>query len=208
MGFRRNIGPLVVAALTGFIVIANAFIDIPILETVADDVRNFAATIAGFAMYLGIYGIFRQHIGRITRGGRQSIFSSLLLGILILDFAVGIIYGTDSAEFEGMYSAVYAPLTATTYALLGFWVVSAAYYAFRARNIDATIVLVAGLIAYIGAAPIGPVIWGGWPSLADFVNNVLNTAGRRGMILGIGLGTISFGLRVLLGYNRQWMGRE
>lgn len=65
---------------------------------------------------------------------------------------------TKGSLFSWMYFQIYAPLSATMFALLAFFVASASYRAFRIRNFEATLLLVAGIILMLGRVPIGDLI--------------------------------------------------
>jgi len=54
--------------------------------------------------------------------------------------------------------------------------------------------------------PVGAVISGGWlPIIKDWILDVPALAGARGVLLGVALGTVATGLRVLLGIDRPYV---
>ena len=65
---------------------------------------------------------------------------------------------TEGGLFKWMFDNVFTPLSATMFALLAFYVASASYRAFRARNFEATLLLLAGIIIMIGRVPAGGLI--------------------------------------------------
>ncbi len=65
---------------------------------------------------------------------------------------------TDGSLFQWMFKYVFSPLSATMFALLAFFVASASFRAFRARNFEASLLLVAGIIIMLGRVPIGSLI--------------------------------------------------
>ena len=64
----------------------------------------------------------------------------------------------DGSLFSWMYKKIFTPLSATMFALLAFFVASASYRAFRIRNFEATLLLVAGIILMLGRVPVGELI--------------------------------------------------
>jgi len=65
---------------------------------------------------------------------------------------------TKGSLFYWMFINIITPLAATMFALLAFFVASASYRAFRIRNFEATLLLVAGIILMLGRVPIGGLI--------------------------------------------------
>jgi hypothetical protein len=57
-----------------------------------------------------------------------------------------------------IFDYMFTPLSATMFSLLAFFVASASYRAFRIRNFEATLLLVAGIIIMVGRVPIGSMI--------------------------------------------------
>lgn len=124
-------------------------------------------------------------------------------------------YTAQGSPFWWIYEYALQPLMTTTFALLAFYVASAAYRAFRAKNLEATLLLGTAFLILLGRTSAGPALTSWLPdslsflkmdSLVDFIMSVFNTAGNRAIMIGIALGTISMSLRVLLGIDRSYLG--
>jgi hypothetical protein len=125
-------------------------------------------------------------------------------------------YSEGGTPFDWVFTWVLQPLMTTTFALLAFYVASAAFRAFRAKNLEATLLLVTALIIlfratmFAGAVqvplPGGTVV--GMDRIYAFVMSVFNTAGNRAIMIGIALGIASTSLKVLLGIDRSYLGSD
>jgi hypothetical protein len=125
-------------------------------------------------------------------------------------------YAEGGTPFDWMYSWVLQPLMTTTFALLAFYVASAAFRAFRAKNLEATLLLGTALIILFRATmfagyvqvplPDGSLL--GMDRIYAFVMSVFNTAGNRAIMIGIALGIASTSLKVLLGIDRSYLGSD
>ena len=65
---------------------------------------------------------------------------------------------TKGSLMYWIFINIYTPLGQAMFALLAFFVASASYRAFRIRNFEATLLLVAGIILMLGRVPIGGLI--------------------------------------------------
>ncbi len=115
--------------------------------------------------------------------------------------------GLKNIAFISFFEHIMIPIQATMFSLLAFFISSAAYRAFRARNLLSSILLIAALIVMLRFNPyLGPVS-GLMADGADWLINVPNLAAKRAIIIGIGLGIVATSLKVLLGIERSYMGK-
>ena len=117
-------------------------------------------------------------------------------------------WGANGRVRTWFYDYVYGPCNATMFALLAFFVASAAFRAFRARNIDAALLLGSAIIVLLAQAPIGRWLTTSLPHLSDWILDVLSNGSRRAIIMGAAVGAIATGLRVILGIERSHLGGE
>ncbi len=91
------------------------------------------------------------------------------------------------------------------FSLLAFFIASAAYRAFRARTLEATLLLVTAAIVMLGRVPVGAEIWSKLPVMQDWVMAIPQMAAKRGIFIGVAMGTIAMSLRVILGLERTYL---
>ncbi len=124
-------------------------------------------------------------------------------------------YREEGTPFWWLYEYAFKPLTATMFAMLAFYVASAAFRAFRAKNVEAILLLGTAFIILLGRTSTGVLLTSWLPesiaglrieNLTVFIMSVLNTAGNRAIMIGIALGIASTSLKVLLGLDRSYLG--
>ena len=120
--------------------------------------------------------------------------------------ALPLMWGQEGRFRTWTYNYVFSPCNSTMFALLAFFIASAAFRAFRARNTEAALLLGAAIIVLLGRAPIGSLLNENLPYITNWIIDVPNNASRRAIIMGAALGAIVTGLRVLLGMERQHVG--
>jgi hypothetical protein len=123
----------------------------------------------------------------------------------------------DHSPLMWVFSYIFNPLDATLFALLAFFIASAAFRAFRARSAEATVLLVAAIIMMLGRVPIGSMIpvfpdinhFGHPFTLSDVSQwsfNVPNGAAQRGILFGVVLSQIAISLRIIFAIERTYLG--
>ena len=109
---------------------------------------------------------------------------------------------------EGISAISLKRPTADFISSMAFFVASAAYRGFKIRNLEASLLLFAAILVMIGRVPLGDFISPYFPKVANWILTVPSMTARRGIFVGIGLGTIATSLRVILGVERTYLGRS
>jgi hypothetical protein len=201
--------PLIIAFLLGtWMILENFLTGIPWVGTAKEAITNGGIVIMAFTYVLGIYSIISVNAARIKRG--QDVVPKIaLLTALSVMVGLGLWRGiAEGSPFNWLYLNLYVPLQATMFSLLAFYIASAAFRAFRARSLEATLLLGCATLVMIGRIPVGEKIWSGLPTISDWIMNFPNLAGKRAIMIGASLGAISTGLRVILGLERSYLGGE
>ena len=205
---RRRI-PVIVCFVFGLFMLVQFFVPHPVGTEAYETVLDWVQIIYVFALFVGVAGIIKLHGGRLSPGKKGWFYSlTTILGLaamVILGFVFGVGRGTP---FNWIFENLQAPMQATMFALLAFFIASAAYRGFRIRNLESVLLLVAAVIVMIGRVPIGEMIFPYSPEVADWVLRVPSMAARRGIFIGIGLGSIATALRVIVGIERTYLGRD
>lgn len=128
-------------------------------------------------------------------------------------------YMANGAPFWWLFEYINKPLMQTTFAILAFYVASAAFRAFRARNAESVLLLTTAFIILMGRTFFGAYITSGIPTtgffsffrideLTGWIMSVMNTAGNRAIMIGVALGIVATSLRIMLGIDRSYLGSD
>ena len=214
---RREV-PLLITGIVGVVFVVSYFVPHYPFNRMNDWFSDWFSIITACAIVLGslnLLVISSQKIARRKEGwGYAAVIIVSFLFITILGLAEGRGFRESGTGFDWLYGYMFIPLSATMYAILAFFVASASYRAFRARNIEATMLLLAAFLMMLGRVPIGDVLTGFMPegyrisNLAAWIMNFPQTAGQRAIMIGIALGLVSTSLRIILGIERSHLGGE
>nr|MBN2277479.1 hypothetical protein [candidate division Zixibacteria bacterium] len=222
---RREI-PLIITAVVGFVYVIQYFIPHYPFNNLNGWFSDWFSIIGACAIWLGALNLMRISFDKVYKKRRDWGYSIIIILSFALIVVIGFGGGRDfrdlGTNFDWLYRFIYTPLSATMFALLAFFVASASYRAFRARNLEASLLLVAAFFVMIGRVPVGdalvtkvaglislPIPDAVLPSkIATWIMNYINAAGQRAIMIGIALGIVSTSLRVILGIERAHLGGE
>ena len=215
MFFKKQL-PLFIVFFMGVLMALQYFVPHHFSQRVYDIYIDWAIVIGIFGAFLGYYSFFRVHFHKMLRRTSNWEFSAVtVLTCLIMVIAAMIDGRSSGSFFMNMFLYTSAAVNATVFSLLAFYISSAAYRAFRARSVQAGALLIAAVIMMLGRVPIGDQLsfWTAWglPSINDisqWILNVPNLAAKRAIALGVGLGSLLFSLKIILGMERTYLGSD
>ena len=159
----RRLLPVILCSTIGVLMLLQYFIPHQLSQAFFERTLKMNQIIAIFALMVALVSVPRNHIRRIRVRGENWQYSIILLvgfSLLpiaaIIDNGLGFFTGKikiDGLVFDWIYVNVQIPLGNTVFAMLAFYITSAAYRAFRARTFDAAILLTAGIIVLLANAP-------------------------------------------------------
>jgi hypothetical protein len=227
---KRTI-PLLITGLAGFVLVLSYFF--PASEGWGEEAAIWFDVLAAVAFVLGGGNLIKIHLQKVSDRRAGWGYSVITLLAFLITLAVGLSkwgvhpsaqfpahawsgsYREIGSPFWWLYEYAFKPLTATMFAMLAFYVASAAFRAFRAKNTEAILLLSTAFIILLGRTAAGPALTSWLPdSLAGLkienltvtIMQVANTAGNRAIMIGIALGIASTSLKVLLGVDRSHLG--
>ena len=212
---RREI-PLLITGIVGVAFVIQYFVPHRPFGDLSNWFSDWFSIIQACAIVLGVLNLMKVSIQSAIAHKRDWFYSIVIIAsfalMVIPGFAAGHGYAEAGTVFDWLYRNAFIPLSSTMFALLAFFVASASYRAFRARNFEATLLLVAAFFVMLGRVPVGEMISGwmppGWHlgDLASWMMNYPQAAGQRAIMIGIGLGIVSTSVRVILGIERAHIG--
>jgi len=195
---------LALAVVTGLLILAGYFV--PPLSGLLSILLNWAIIVAGSATIVGVFNLILVPGTRIQNREKGGAYSALLLVSLFATFIFGLALGPDHPEMRRLIGVIVVPVESSLMALLAVSLLYGAMRLLRRRaGVMSVVFLATAVLMLVASAtlPFGDAI-GLHSFIRPWVQHVLSLGGARGMLLGIALGTLVTGLRVLLGEERPY----
>lgn len=196
----------VVAIASGLLVLLGYFYPVQALLQLRFLLTSWAMIIAAMAVLIGIYNLVAVHMERIRTRQKNASYGAVLVVSLIITFGFGLFYGPNDFFMRAAMDAVIVPVEASLMAILTVTLIYASIRLFRQRlDLTSVLFLVAAIFFLIAImpTPAGPIP--GDQVLLQFLG-MFSRGGARGLLLGIALGALLTGLRVVFGVDRPYGG--
>lgn len=202
-------------------------------------VADIANVLTYLLLCLGIYSLTRIHMGRVVKQQKDWAFSVVLLVAMVAMVSVGYVdyiqkefndpdklltraenWGFFNRAYDLLFDGLIQQMDAAMFSMIAFFILSAAYRAFRVRSVEATVMMASAILLMISLMGAVDYQWSeiikGWtndnPShmlnnlnlaeVSGWVKNYLQIPSIRALEFGVGLGALAMGLRIWLGLER------
>jgi hypothetical protein len=203
----RNAFFAAIAIAFGLVVLAGYFINDPAVTVLRDVVLRWAVILAAVALLVGLWNLSMVHWGHFTSGKPGGMYSLITLIAMLATMIIAGFFGPTSAWAMWIFNYIQSPVEMSLMALLAVTLAYALARLFNRRLNLFSLVFAGTALVLLATAALTALM--DVPGLADiriWIIQVWATAGARGILLGVALGTIAVGLRVLLGSERPYGG--
>lgn len=231
MLFFKRQWPIIVAFTMGILMWAQYYIPTEQSLKLQEEFTRWDRIIVGFAALLGILSLVHHHYNKIKSKRPGFAYSYITIGAMIV-MALAVLAPLRFPGFAGMqnspdglhiwmFNYMFVPMQSTMFSILAFYMASAAFRAFRARSMEATVLLITACVVMLGRVPVGDWLALNvphftvnatsysildFPKLTGWLLNVPNAGVFRGIYLGIILSQIAISVRIIFGIERTYMG--
>lgn len=204
----KSIPAILIAILSGVLVLLGIFFPTPLFLNIKSILLNTVMILGSFALMIAIINLITVHWNKIFSTPSQSIYSSILLAGFLCVLFTGLIFGAENQFFVSLSSTVIFTIESSLFALLCISLSIACFKLFQKRQNGmgiifaiSTIVFLVVLSGFIANESLFPAA-----KLFLSIINELPVAGARGILLGVSIGAIVTGIRVLIGLERPYNG--
>lgn len=212
------------------------------LEDTQTQFQNLSNILTSFLLLMGVFSLVRLHMTRVSKKQRDWHFSVVLLFFVVLMTFIGYrdwltVKDLNPEQIEAMkivenqpfavwmkdllFDGLLQTMEAGMFSIIAFYILSAAYRAFRVRSVEATILLTSALIVMLSLLGVAENYWSiaidnmggeGNPnalinnlrldSIYQFIRDNLQAPGLRAIDFGVGVGALAMALRLWLSLER------
>jgi hypothetical protein len=196
----------VIAIVAGVVVLVGYFT--PWLAGARALFLQWAVILAAFALLIGVVNLLSVHLKKMGKSKKGGIFSLALWVAFFITVGVVALDGPDGSKSVFLFNNIQIPVEGSLLTLLVVTLAVASIRLLRRKaGLFTYIFIGTAFLVLLGTAPlygIGEVSY--LYQVRTWIAGVLSVAGARGVLLGVALGTVATGIRVLMGVDRPYGG--
>jgi hypothetical protein len=198
-----------IAFVVGLLTLVTLLLGISPLSNV---ITNWASFLATIALLLGVLNLLAVHLERTL--SQFNIYSGILVLSMLAVFGLAVtdseLVGWTEDGLATTFNWIQAPLEAALASLLAFFLLIAGFRLLqRRRSVWSILFLATALFmllsnALINAGIVPEQVSELLAQVRTAIDGIVVTAGMRGILIGVAIGTIMISIRLLLGLERPY----
>lgn len=209
MFFKKTV-PFIVTLGMGIFSFTYFFSPHPKMYELWIGATRWVMIVAGGAMAVGVISMVRTYWKKARNKQNPNRYYCYVTLVCTAFMSFVGFFGEGNIKsgslFNQLFKYVMAPLEATMFSLLAFYIASAAFRSFRLKSFAAGLLLVSALLVMLSQIPTGEVISPYIPEVATWILNYPNVAAQRAIQIGISIGVVSNTLKIVLGIDKSIFG--
>lgn len=191
----------------GLVILAGYFVPIPQLSSLQSTLLGWAVIVGAVAGLVAIINLVLNHWRKATSKTNRDLFSFIALAGFLLTLGAGLWFGPADPLIHQIVQSVQVPVETSLMAALAIALGYASLRLLRQRRDALSILFVLSAVVFLIISS-GFLAGVNIPIVQDIVAFIdrLPVAGARGILLGIALGSLTAGLRILMGADRPYSG--
>jgi hypothetical protein len=207
--FRAYFVWAAVAVGSGIIVLLGYFIDNPTIISLRLAFMRWAVLLAAASLFLGLYNLLKVHWIKVGEQKTGWFYSAILILTFLTSLVLGLMFRPDNPVILILFNYVQLPIETSLMGLLAVSLLVAGFrLVSRRQDLSSLVFVGTALLVLLGT---GPWLAAGesdvnilFGQVTTWISQVWASAGARGILLGVALGAILSGLRVLLVIDRPY----
>ncbi len=191
------------AITIGIVILIGYFVGTPLFQNLRYFLLEWAIILGGVAGLVSIINLISVHWRKMRN---KDGYSPLLILAFLITLAAGLFLGPSNIQFQKVVTFIQVPVETSLMAILTFSLIFAVIRLFQMKKNAMAIIFLISVFIFllIGSSYLTAGL--NIPGL-DTVLSILHylpLAGARGLLLGISLGGITAGIRILIGVDRPY----
>lgn len=191
----------------GLVILAGYFLPFPQLIALQSTLLGWAVIVGAFAGLVAITNLALTHWRKATSRNNRDLYSFIALAGFLATLVVGLWFGPADPLVHQIVQSVQVPVEASLMAALAIALGYASVRLLRQRKDGFSFLFVFSALIFLIISS-GLLVGVNIPIVQDITAFIdrLPVAGARGILLGIALGSLTTGLRILMGADRPYSG--
>lgn len=162
--------------------------------------------IVSFAVLVGLYTMTRREAVRFTKRAKGWPYGLLMVGLAWFMIIIGVVYSRDAPAFRFCTDAFIIPGDAAIYAILVFYLTSAAARSFKVKNLESLLLMIGAVTVLLQQAPLGELLFPYIGPVGSWMVSDVGMAATRVFTISATLGGIVLAIRLLTGKEMAMVG--